>query len=88
MAEKTPCRCPEISCQQKFTSDSWRLKHLKLHNPEHLHVEKNLTIRSTPQRVEPAQHREINGYKDSVKDLHAFPYLNHVDNIADFISKM
>jgi hypothetical protein len=65
MPEKTFFRCP----------DSWQLKHIKLHHPEHLQVacQKNLTIRSTPRRVEPAQLREFNGNTDSVEDLDAFP---------------
>jgi len=85
MPEQTPFRCPELSCRKKSTSDSWQLKHIKLHYPEHLQVarQKNLTICSAPQCVEPAQHHEFNANKELVKDLDAFPYLKQVENIPD-----
>jgi hypothetical protein len=84
MPEKTPCLCPEFSCRKKFTSDSWRLKHIILHHPKQLQVarQKIPTITRAPRRVELALCREFNAKKHSVEDLDAFPYLKHIDNIA------
>ena len=85
MPEMTPVRCHEFSCPKKFTSDIWRPKHIKFHQPEHLQVacQNSLTVGSSPRRVEPAQHQVFNVIKDSVTDLHAYPYLEHLEHIAD-----
>jgi len=85
MPEETPFRCPEFPGRKRFTSDSWRLEHIKLHHAEH--VEKNLTVRSAPQGIEPTQHREFNTNKDSVEDLDPFPYFEQVENLADTLSQ-
>jgi len=83
MPEKTPFCCPEYSCRKRFTSDTSRLKHIKLRHPEHLQVAKNLTIRSAPRCIERTQCREFDANKDLVEDLVAFPYLEQVENITD-----
>jgi len=85
MPQKTPFHWPKFSCRKMSTSNSCRLQHLTLHPLEHLEVthQKNLTIRSIPCHIEPAQPHEFNAKIDSVKDMHAFPYLKHLENIKD-----
>ena len=82
--KNTTFSCPKFSCQKKFTSDSRRLKNIKLHYPEHLEVacKDNLTICSMPRRVEPTQQHEFNPNKHSVEDLDIFPYIDQVETIA------
>jgi hypothetical protein len=84
MPEKTPFHCTEFSLQQKVTSDSWWLSHIKLHHPKHLQVvrQKNLTVCSTPRRIEPTPCGEFNAIKDSGEELDPFPNLEYVENIA------
>jgi hypothetical protein len=85
ISENAPSCCSKYSCQKKLTSDSWRLKHIKLHHPEQLQVarQKNRTSGSVPRCVEPTRRREFDAYKGSVEHLDAFPYLGQVENIAD-----
>jgi hypothetical protein len=83
MPEKTPFRCHEFSEQKKFTSDSWRLKPIKLHLAEHLQVAKNLTVHSAPRGIEPAQRCEFIEHKHSVQHFDTFPYIEQIENIAD-----
>jgi len=85
MPGSTPFRCPEFSWRKKSTSGRWGRQHIKLKHPEHLRVarQKYLTIRSAPLRVEPTKRREFNTNKDSVEELDEFPYLEHIENIAD-----
>ena len=84
MPEQTPFHCAKCSCQKQFTSDCWRLKHIKLHHPEHLQVthQKNQTIRRATKRVDPTQHCEFNTTKDSVKDLDTIRYNEHVEYVT------
>ena len=89
MLEKSPVRCPEFSCRMKFTSDRLRLKHIKLHHPEHLQVarQRNRTVRSALGPIEPAQRGEFNANKESVENLDVFPYIERLENIADSESR-
>jgi len=89
MPEKTPFCCPVFSCQKKFTSDSWRLKHIKFHHPAHLQLvrQKNVTMRSAHGPREPAQGCEFKTNNDSVEHLAAFPYLEPIKIIANWASQ-
>jgi len=89
MPENALCLYPKFSFQKTFTSDSWRLQRIKLHHPELLQVacQKNLTIQSAPQWFHPAHHRVFNANTDSLEDLDAFRYLEHVEIIADSVSQ-
>jgi hypothetical protein len=85
LPEKTPFHCPEYSCQKYCTSYCWRLQRNKLHHSEHLDgaLQKNLTVRSVPRPIEPAQLHELNANNDLVEDFDVFSYLEHRDHIAD-----
>jgi len=83
MPEQTTFHCSKFSCQTKFTPDSWQLEHTKLHHPEHLQVAKNLTVCSSPRRVEPAPRCDFNANKDSGEDLVVFAYIECFEMIAD-----
>ena len=82
MPQQTSLRWPKYSCRKKFPSDSWRLKHLKLHHPEHLQVANTLTVCSTPRSVEPTQRLEFNANQLLFEDWDAFPRSKHFENIA------
>jgi len=85
MPVKTPFCCPQFSSWMMFTSESWWLKHIKLHGPKRLHVacRRHLTIGSTAQWVQPTLCREFNANKDSVDDMDAFPSFEHIQSIID-----
>jgi len=63
---------------------------MKLSYPEHDKVarQKNLSIHSAPQSIEPAQHPEIIPNKDPVEDLDASPKHELVADIADTESQL
>jgi len=82
MPEKTPFHCPDFPCWKKFTSDSWQLKHIKFHHPEHLHIAKNSTVCTAPRSVQSAQPPEFNANNNSVEDLDQFRYFEYAENIA------
>lgn len=89
LPRKMPLSCPNCSCRMKFTSDSRRLNHTKLHHLEHLQVppQKNLTIPSAHQPIELAQHDEFPTDNDSVDELDRFPFLEHVKNGSNSVAQ-
>jgi protocatechuate 3,4-dioxygenase beta subunit len=68
-------------------SDTCQLQHIKLHHPENLHVElqKNRTIRSDSQCVDPAQSWKFNTNQDCGADFDLVVYLAQVENIAEAV---
>jgi len=83
MPEKNTFCSFEFSCRKNFTSESWWLKHIKLNHLEQLQVASHQTVCSARWRVEPALSREFNTQYYLVQELDAFPYIAHIENIAD-----
>jgi len=85
MPEMTSFHCFECLCQKKFTLEGWELNHIQLHHLEHIEVarQENVTIRSVPWCIEPAQHRQFHTQKDAVEVLDIFPFMQHIENITD-----
>jgi len=84
MPEMTPFHCPWFSCPKKFTSDSWRQNHIKLHHHEDYRVAhgNNLTIWRVLWHVEPAQYDEFNANNDLAEDLDNLLYLQYIEKVA------
>jgi hypothetical protein len=83
MPVKLILRCPANNCRKKFQSDTWRLRHIRTHHPEHaepgLKTSHARVVPIAQRRRRPVRPREFNANKDPVEDPDALPYIEHLN---------